>query len=124
MNKYLYIIGIVILTIYGQIIIKWIVNQNQIVVTDSLIQNFKIFIKFFLDPYVISGLISAFLSSFFWIIVVAKFELSQAYPVILGGLALLTTFFAILLFKESITIYKITGIVMIVLGIILLNKAV
>ena len=117
---YLYIFGTVIFTVYGQMILKWrIVNYGSIpnLFTDKIF----FFIKLILDPFIISGFISAFIASLFWMAAMTKFELSQAYPVILGGLALLTTFLAILILKESMNVYKILGLLLIIAGIYALS---
>ncbi len=119
--RYFYILGTVCFTLYGQLILKWRLTRYGSL--PELFYDKVIFLfKLFLDPFILSGFAGALISSVFWMAAMTKFELSQAYPIILGGLAILTSFFAILLLKESFGLLKIIGILIIIIGIIILNK--
>ena len=121
MIGYLYVFGTILFTVYGQLVLKW-----RIVKYGALPAGFfdkLLFLgKLLFDPYIFSGFAAAFAASFFWMAAMTKFELSTAYPIIVGGLALLTTFFAVILLKEPVTASKIVGIIFVVFGIILLGK--
>lgn len=121
MIGYLYILGTILFTVYGQLILKWrIVTYGAL---PELFSEKMIFLfKLLLDPYIFSGFVSAFLASFFWMAAMTKFELSHAYPIIVGGLALLTTLFAIVFLKEPITTYKIIGVILIVFGVYFISR--
>lgn len=122
MIGYLYIAGTVLFTVYGQIVLKWrIVNYGELPVAfnDKLFFLFKLLF----DPYIFSGFLSAFIASFFWMAAMTKFELSHAYPIIVGGLAFATSIFAIFLLKETITLYKVLGFIFIVFGVYFVSKA-
>jgi multidrug transporter EmrE-like cation transporter len=118
---YLYLFGTILFTIYGQLILKW-----RIVKYGALPEQFSekiIFLfKLLLDPYIFSGFSAAFLASFFWMAAMTKFELSHAYPIIVGGLALLTSLFAIVFLKEPVTAYKIIGIILIIVGVYFISR--
>jgi len=118
---YTYIFGTVFFTVYGQLILKW-----RIVKYGALPEGFgeKIFflIKLLFDPYIFSGFFAAFVASFFWMAAMTKFDVSHAYPIIVGGLAILTSMFAIIFLKESIGVYKVTGLLLIVAGVYILSK--
>ena len=58
-----------------------------------------------------------------WMISMTKFEISYAYPFTLLGLVLVTIF-SVIFFGESVNTYKIIGIAMIILGIVLISKGV
>lgn len=121
MTAYIYIFGTILFTVYGQLILKWrIVKYGSLpeVFGDKIIFLFKLLF----DPYIFSGFTAAFLASFFWMAAMTKFELSHAYPIIVGGLALLTSLFAVIFLKEPITIYKIIGIFFIVSGVYLISR--
>ena len=45
-----------------------------------------------LDPYMLSGLFSAFIASTFWMAAMIKYDVSYAYPFITAGLTLVTLF--------------------------------
>lgn len=118
---YFYILGTVFFTVYGQLILKWRINN-----VGSLPVNFseKIFflINLLFDPWIFSGFASAFVASFFWMAAMTKFDVSHAYPIIVGGLVILTSVFAIVFLRESISALKIMGIVLIVTGVYFLSK--
>ena len=118
---YLYILGSIIFTLYGQLIIKWrIANYGSL--PEIFTEKIHFFCRLLLDPFIISSFASAFIASLFWMAAMTKFELSHAYPVIIGGLALLTTFFSIIILKESVSMFKILGLALVVIGIYIINK--
>ena len=69
-----------------------------------------------------SGFFAAFVASFFWMAAMTKFDVSHAYPIIVGGLAILTSVIAIVFLKEPISLYKIIGLLLIVIGVYFLGK--
>lgn len=73
------------------------------------------------DPYILSGLFSAFLASLFWMAAMTKFSLSFAYP-FMSTAFVIVMFFSVLLFGETLNMYKITGTGLIVAGIIVLSQ--
>lgn len=118
---YFYIFGTVLFTVYGQLIIK-----SQIVKFGELplgvIEKIIFLAKVLLDPWVFSGFVSAFVASFFWMAAMTKFDVSHAYPIIVGGLAILTSVFAIIFLKEAISVFKVMGLILIVAGVFFLGK--
>jgi len=119
--SYLYIFGTILFTIYGQLILKWrIVKYGQL--PELLTQKLIFLLKLLTDPFILSGFISAFVASLFWMAAMTKMDLSHAYPIIVGGLAIFTSFAAVILFRESFSVYKVTGLMLIVLGIYFINK--
>ena len=118
---YFYIFGTIFFTVYGQIILKW-----RIVKYGALPENFgdKIvfLVKLLFDPWIYSGFFAAFIASFFWMAVMTKFDVSHAYPIIVGGLAILTSLFAVIFLKEPYNVLKISGLLFIVIGVYLLSK--
>jgi len=72
-----------------------------------------------MNPWVIGGLISYGLSTIFWLIALSRADLSFVYPFI--ALTFVIIFFAsAILFHESISMARIIGAGIIVLGIIVL----
>jgi len=118
---FFYLIATVLLMVYSQLIIKWRISKSVYLPPD-LYNKILYLIKLLLDPFVMSGFITAFLASLFWMLAMTKFELSQAYPMLIGGLAILTSFFAIIIFNESFGIMKATGLLLIIGGIYFLNR--
>lgn len=123
MTGYLYIFGTILFTVYGQLVLKWrIVKYGAL--PEGLTPKIAFFATLLTDPYILSGFAAAFAASIFWMAAMTKFELSAAYPMIVGGLVLLTTLFAVVLLKEPVTAAKIAGIVLIIGGILLLGEGI
>jgi len=121
MIGYLYIVGTVLFTVYGQLILKWrIVNYGAMPEGSS--EKIVFLFKLLFDPYIFSGFAAAFIASFFWMAAMTKFDLSHAYPIIVGGLALVTSVVAIAFLKEPVSAYKILGILLIILGVYFVSK--
>jgi len=122
MAGYLYILGTVSFTVYGQLIIKWRINYYG-ALPELFSEKIIFLIKLLLDPLIFSGFVSAFLASLFWMAAMTKFEVSYAYPIIVSGLLLFTTFLGIILLGESIHFRKIIGILLILLGIFIMYSS-
>jgi len=113
---YFYIFGTILFTVYGQLILKWRIVQYG-ALPEPFSDKIVFFSKVFFDPFVLSGLFAAFISSIFWMAAMTKFEVSYAYPIILSGLLLLTSLLGIILLGESIQTGKVIGILLILLGV-------
>lgn len=114
--NYLYILGTILFTVYGQLILKWRISIYGSL-PDLLIDKAIFLLKLFLDPYIISGFLSAFIASLFWMAAMTKFELSHAYPFMSMSFVLVLLFSGVF-FNEPITSFKIIGIILVVLGLI------
>lgn len=118
---YFYIFGTVFFTVYGQIILKWrIVKYGAL--PEAFSQKIVFLTKLLFDPWIFSGFIAAFIASFFWMAAMTKFDVSHVYPIIVGGLAILTSIFAIIFLKEPFSILKMAGLLFVVLGVFLLSR--
>ena len=118
---YLYILGTIIFTVYGQLIIKWRISPYG-PLPDRLIEKIQFLLHVLLDPYIISGFVAAFIASFFWMAAMTKFDLSFAYP-FMSLAFVFVLIMSVVLFKEPLTIHKVIGILLIVLGIIITSKS-
>ncbi|MBK2026299.1 SMR family transporter [Francisella philomiragia] len=118
---YLYIVGTIFCTVYGQLVLKWrIVNYGTL--PNNFSEKVIFLFKLLLDPFIFSGFAAAFIASFFWMAAMTKFDLSYAYPIIVGGLALITSIFAIIFLKEPFSMYKVFGLLLIIFGVYFLGK--
>ncbi len=77
--------------------------------------------KILLNPLVIAGLFSFFISMLIWLYVLSRMELSFAYPFVALNyvLILLGSYF---LLKEAITPMKVMGVIVIVVGVYLVAR--
>lgn len=118
---YLYILGTVIFTVYGQLVLKWRM-MNYGLLPENFGDKIIFLFKLVLDPYIFSGFSSAFIASFFWMAAMTKFELSFAYP-FMSGAFVLVFIFSVFLFQETVSWNKILGLIFIVLGIIITSRS-
>lgn len=120
MTGYLYIALTILLTVYGQLVLKWQVAQaGALPVTTGAKIGFLF--GLLLNPWIVSGFISAFLASLFWMAAMTKFNLSHAYP-FMGLSFVLVLFGSGIFFGEALTTLKITGTALIVCGIIVASQ--
>lgn len=121
MSGYIYILGSIVFTVYGQLILKWrIVKYGGL--PETFLEKFIFLVKLLFDPFIFSGFFAAFIASFFWMAAMTKFDLSHAYPIIIGGLAIFTSMIAIIFLKEPLSVYKIIGIGLIVMGVYFIGR--
>jgi undecaprenyl phosphate-alpha-L-ara4N flippase subunit ArnF len=116
--RYLYIISTIAFTVYGQLILKWRISKlNWAMPKGTLMDKIIEMIQFIFDPFILSGFISAFVASLFWIGAMSKFEITQAYPFM--SLAPVIVFIlGVFVLGETFTIGKVVGLVLIILGTI------
>lgn len=101
-------------TVYGQLILKWRIRDVGPMPAD-LSEKLKFLTLLLFDPAIFSGFAAAFLASLAWMAAMTRFELSHAYPF------MSLNFVAVLLLSgwllnEPITLQKVLGIVLIVIG--------
>ncbi len=117
---YVYIATTVLLTAYGQLILKWRLNVKG-AMPEGFQEKMVYLFYALLDPYVISSFAAAFLASLTWMAALTKFQLSTAYPYM--SLSFVVVFlFSYLFLDETFTLYKLSGCVLIVAGIIFLSR--
>lgn len=117
---YLFILGTILFTVYGQIVTKWQVGQLGPLPAD-LDGRVRFFVSVLFNPWVISSLMAAFLAFLCWVGAMTKFELSYAYPFTSASFALVLLLSSVL-FRETITTGKLAGLVLIIAGIIVASR--
>ena len=117
---YLYILGTIIFTVYGQLVIKWRINDYG-ALPSGLINKSLFLLNLFLDPFIFSGFAAAFLAAVSWMAAMTKFEISFAYPFISLNFVFVF-FFSTLILGEVFTIGKVIGLILIVIGLIVMVK--
>ena len=119
-SGYLYIAATVLLTVYGQLVIKWRVGLAGIA-PDSPGEKTLFLLRLVFTPWVFSGLAAAFLASVFWMAALTRFPLSHAYPFVAFTFVLVVGGGG-LLFGEPIRWPTITGLALIVAGITIASR--
>ena len=115
------LIGVtILLTVYGQLVLKWQVSLAGAMPEDGVGEG-NVPSEASPNLWVISGFAGAVLASFAWMAVMTKFQLSYAYPFVSLNFVLvlgLSTW----LFSESVTLPKLIGLGLIVLGIAISSR--
>jgi multidrug transporter EmrE-like cation transporter len=118
--SYLYIVGCIFFTVYGQLILKWRMNQHETLPIEPLNKIFVLVKLIVFDPYILSSFVAAFLASLLWMVAMTKFPLSFAYP-FMSSAFVIVILFSVLFFGEALNFYKLVGIGLIIAGMIVLS---
>ena len=107
MTHYLYPVATLLLTVYGQLVVKWQVDR-----AGPLPEDFGGKVAFvgqlLVNPWVISVFVAAFLAATAWMLAMTHFSLSDAYPVMALSFGLVL-FASALWLGESLTWSKVAG---------------
>lgn len=116
--NYLYILGTLIFTVYGQLVLKWRLSVLGFVLPNTnLMDKLISLLRVIFDPFILSGFVSAFIASLFWMAAMSKFDITYAYPFM--SLAPAFVFLlGVLVLGEVFTFGKLLGLVLIMLGIV------
>lgn len=114
--SYVYIAITIILTVYGQIVIKWQAAQAGVLPSGGG-EKLLFLLRLVLNPWVASGLFAAFLASLTWMAAMTRMPLSHAYP-FMSLAFVLVMFLSAFIFNEPLTWPKAIGMVCIVVGIV------
>ena len=115
-----YIFAVVILTVCGQLILKWQVAKAG--AFPALLSERVFFLsRLLFNPWVIAGLFAGLLAFLSWMAAMTKFELSYAYPFMSLAFVLVLLSSA-LIFRETVTLPKILGVLLIMMGIIVSSR--
>lgn len=115
-----YVFLTIFFTVYGQIVIKWQINMvGNLPIT--LNEKMYFFLKLLLNPWIISGFIAAFLASLSWMAAMTKLPLSYAYP-FMSLSFIFVLIFSSIFFSEVLTWQKISGIILIMTGVIFISQ--
>ena len=118
---FIYIAATIVLTLYGQLMLKWqvnLVNQQP----TGLNQSVGFLFRMLTNPWVLSGLAGAIAASMTWMLAVSRLNLSTAYPFMSLSFVLVLVFSS-WLFKEPIRPGNVIGVSLIVLGVIIHSRA-
>jgi|ERR1022692_3916172 multidrug transporter EmrE-like cation transporter len=118
---YVYIAMTILLTVYGQVVLKWQVTLSGSMPSDGGAKA-AFLLSLLLRPWVLSGFAAAFLASIAWMAAMTKFDLSYAYPFMSLNFVLVLLLSGFL-FHEPLSTPKVIGLALIMLGIIVGSQA-
>ena len=111
---YFFIFATIALTVFGQLILKWRMDQVgplPMGIGGGLRHIFGLLI----DPVVLSSFGAAFLASLAWMAALTRFELSYAYPFMSLSFVLVLVM-SVAFLGETLTLSKVLGVVLIGIG--------
>jgi drug/metabolite transporter (DMT)-like permease len=112
---YLYVATTIILTVYGQLIVKWQVD-NAGAFPETTSGKLHFLLKLVLNPWVISVFAGAAIAAVAWMAALTRFELSRAYPFVSLSFVLVLLASAVL-FGEGLSVPKVIGVLLIFVGL-------
>lgn len=116
--KYVYLTLTISLTVYTQLIIKWqLALQDS--VPNNLIGQLQYFMGFLRNPWIVSCIVSILFMAFSWIMTLSELPLSYAYPLYLSSVLVIISILSIFLFGESLPLYRLVGLGLIIVGIVI-----
>ena len=119
--KYLPVVLTLLFVTYGQLIIKSEINKVGPIPTGDVNEMVKYFFHAISNIGIISGLFAAVCGAFSWMAAMSKFELSSIYP-ILSLNFVIVPLLSVYIFNESLSVYKIVGMLLIILGVYVLSR--
>lgn len=118
---YFYIFGTIFFTVYGQIVLKWKIDKAGNL-PEVWAEKVLFLFQLLLNPWILSGFLSAFVASLFWMAAMTKFNISYAYPFM--SLSFVLVFLlSVFLFGDPITVKKVLGLSLIIAGIIVTSQS-
>jgi multidrug transporter EmrE-like cation transporter len=118
--SYIYVFITILLTVYGQIAIKWQVTQAGTFPIETP-ERVLFLLRLLMNPWVASSFAGALIAGLSWMIAMTKLQLSHAYPFVSLSFGLVL-FLSWALFNEPLTWQKVGGIVLIGCGVALSSR--
>ncbi|HEU4656678.1 MAG TPA: hypothetical protein VFR97_04095 [Capillimicrobium sp.] len=112
---WLYVAATILLTVYGQLIVKWQVNEAG-ELPAGIGDKVTFLAKLLINPWVISVFVAAALAAVSWMAAMTQFELSRAYPFVALSFILVLIGSGVF-FDEAVTPLKVLGVILVVVGL-------
>lgn len=122
LNNFLLITAVSSITVVSQIFLK----KGLAIIRGAGDINFQniylILLKLLQNKFTFLGLVFAVIASLIWIIVISKVDLTSAFPLSGAIFYLLLFMFSWLFLGEAVTVWKISGVVAILIGVFLISR--
>jgi drug/metabolite transporter (DMT)-like permease len=121
MAGHIYILLTLLFTVYGQLVLKWQMGKVGNM-PDNTIDKILFLLQQFLNPWIMSGFMSAFLASLAWMAAMTRFNLNYAYP-FMSLAFIIVMLFSVIFLRESLTLQSVLGTVLVVVGLTVIARA-
>ena len=105
----------IVFTVVGQVLIKW-QAMHAGPLPASWPDRATFLTRLLLNPWIITGLLSAVVAAIAWILAMTRLPLSMAYPFVALTYPLVF-FLGWLLFGESFSLWRVIGVLFILVGV-------
>ena len=116
-QNHLYILLTILLTVYGQLIVKWRVIEAG-AMPSGWWEKAEYFFRLITNPWVLTVYVAVFVAGISWMAAMTKLELNYAYP-FMSATFVLVMICSSIFFHESINAAKIIGMVLIIAGLVI-----
>ncbi|MEW7997078.1 MAG: EamA family transporter [Candidatus Thiodiazotropha endolucinida] len=114
-TAHLFALATPILASISQVIVKWQINQAP-AMPEELSQKLWFLLEFLIRPWIVISMLATFLGGVTWIIAMTKLDVSYAYPYVAATFIIVPAA-AVFIFGEQVTLGKLLGSVLIIIGI-------
>lgn len=119
--NHIYLFLAIAFGVTSQLIIKWKMSEYSFGDYETMHEKFIFAFGMLFNPYIVLSLIFTLLAGVTWMIAMTKFDISYAYPFTTLGFVFVFIF-SVVLFNEPVNCYKIIGLLLIIIGLIISNK--
>lgn len=119
--NHLYIFSSLLVGVVSQIIVKYRMNIFGSL-PDTVFDKVVFLIKALFDPFIMLSILLNLLAGILWMAAMSRFDISYAYPFMSISFPLILII-SVYFFDESISVYKIVGLVLIIAGIIVTSRS-
>ena len=109
-----------VFTVYGQLVLKWQMSDVGPLPEGNLSKLGFLLLQF-LNPWIMTGLASAFLASLAWMAAMTRLDLTYAYPFMSLAFVIVMAF-SVLFLNEPLSMQRILGTLMVVAGLIVMTR--
>jgi len=113
--RYVYVATTVLLTVYGQLILKWRVEQSD-PLPDGVGDRIVALVRLAFEPWMLTVFVAAFVAALSWMAAMTQLDLSRAYPFVAFSFILVLIGSAVF-FDEALTAPKVLGVLLIMIGL-------
>lgn len=115
-----YVLATVLLTVYGQIVLKWRVSKVG-PLPATLSAKLSVLMSLIWTPWILSTITAGFVAFLCWMAAMTKFDLSYAYP-FMSLSFLLVLVLSVVLFHEPLTVPKLLGLAVVIAGLVIASQ--
>jgi multidrug transporter EmrE-like cation transporter len=107
---------------FGVFVVKWRLNELGTLPLNSFKDALGYSWLLLKSPLVVPGLVLFLVAPFLFAVALSRMEISVAYPAQLGLNLVVLLLFGCFLLREQMTLFKIIGILCVLLGVYFMNK--